>query len=232
MATTLYPTTTASTQNSSTWGANGVKLVLAFARGSGVTTQTDNTLASLTTGGTGAVHQVGGTASVATASITFPQSINSTALVWITEPLNAVTISSNITVNQRALETNAMANYACYAIVGKVPSGGGANAVIGLKNMQAELGTTEAGSSMVVVPNASAGTLSAGDMLFLILCYAGPSVSTASGYTASTFYAGTASAASGDSFVTFAETITPAVAAAYSLLPAPTPLQASALYRM
>src|SRR4051794_29213337 len=98
MATTLFPTSAASTAALPA-GFTGTKKVLAFARGSGVTTQTDNTIASLGTsmGASQAKQWWAAAASNATST--------STGLVWVTEPLNAFTISGTTdskTINIRA----------------------------------------------------------------------------------------------------------------------------------
>jgi hypothetical protein len=127
--------------------------------------------------------------------------------LWITNPLDAVTISGTITANVRALESNAMANYGVGMKVLKIPSGGGAATSIAAGNNTAELGVTEAAWNGTLTLNGTP-SIAAGDMIGILIAYGSIGGTSASGFTASCFYAGTSSGASGDTFVTFSATIT------------------------
>jgi hypothetical protein len=211
MATTLFPTNAASSQTSNQWASTGVKKVLGFTRGSGATTATDNTISSLATipiSG-GGLYQQAGAGATSSSQIGSGGNLTliATSLVWITEPLNAVTVAGTITVNSRAFESAAAANYGAHAVVGYIKvSPLRNNVVFGFGGNTTELGTAEAATSISITPTSTA--LAAGDMLYVVLGYASAGGTSSSGRTASVVYAGTAGGASGDTFVTFTETIT------------------------
>ncbi len=214
MATTFYPTATASSATSSSWTNSPTVRLLSLSRGAGVQTKTDNTVASLGTSfGTGQVNAAWGAAAGSTISATTDWPTGT--LLFVTNPLDAIFVDLAATVNARALESSTMANYIVGAQVYRLPSGGGATSLAATGfGSGVELGTTEAAASFGLNMNT---TLSAGDRLVLVLVYAGIGTS-ASGFTASGFYAGTSGGASGDTFITFGETITEQSAAAASLV--------------
>lgn len=211
----MFPTNTASTRSTTTF-TNGVTYkVLDFSRGAGAQTQTDNTVASLgaiVNGNGVAIAPWGAGVSYTTAT---PDNPPAGTLVWISEPIAAVTISGSITYNIRGLESNAMANYGAVAALYRVAAGNGAASQqafnFTINNASpAEFGTTEAALNFSFT--GASRTFSDGDMIALVLTFVTSGSPSASGFTASGFYAG-ASGATGDTFVTFTETITPFVAA-------------------
>lgn len=207
MATTFYPTSTASTATSSTWSFAPAIRVLSLSRGSGVVSVTDNTAAVLASSwangsSVGVWGDNGNTTVLATgAGANWP----SARIIFVTEPLNAFTLAGSITINIRALENNAMANYVVGCQILKVAASGGAQSHIAFANLASELGTTEAVRSLSVTPSST--SILDGERLVLAIGYAGIGGS-ASGFTATGFYNGTSGGASGDTFITFTETIT------------------------
>jgi hypothetical protein len=202
MPTTLFPIVTASDYVPGTPFANSTNKMLSLTRGAGVQSQVDNTIAGLsseivTSGNT--VQCVGGTTSMS-AGTSSPTAGN---IVWISKALAAVTISGTITVNHRSAESAAQANYGASATVWALISGS-AN-LLGVGGSVTELATAEAATNFNITPTSR--TLSDGDRVVVVFHYGAAGGSSASGRTASFFYAG-ASGATGDSFVTFTETIT------------------------
>jgi len=127
---------------------------------------------------------------------------------WTSNPLNAVTIAGSITVNLRALESSTMANYGVGAEVYRLA--GGVLTRIGINNNTTELGTSEAARSFTITPTSTA--LADGDRLVVVPFFLAVGGSASGGFTSNCFWNGTASGASGDTFVTFTESITEAVA--------------------
>jgi len=129
-------------------------------------------------------------------------------VVWLSKPLNAVTISGSLTVNLRALESSMAANQQSgiwirrytnagdpttdYIIDETLPSG-------------VEMGTAEAAQNWSATPFSTA--IPAGDRIgcnvFAIEIGVG-----VTGHTHTLFFDGPTAGASGDSFITFTETIT------------------------
>lgn len=137
--------------------------------------------------------------------------INSSIVnVWITNPLSAVTVAGSITVNLRALEDNAMANYGVGAEIYRLSSG--TLTRIGINNSTTELGTSEAARSFTISPTSTA--LASGDQLVIVPFFLAVGGAASGGFNSNCFWNGPTSAASGDTFVTFTETITEFVAVA------------------
>lgn len=218
MATTLYMTSAVATATSTfTTTTNNV---LAFARGSGVVTQTDNSVASLVTAAnpqtTGAVSPVLRAASVtlAAAGTVEADATIGASLFWISPHLTAATVSGTITANLRASESAAQANYAIGCKLYKI-AGNAVTAAFAQGSNVTELGTSDAATSISLTPTST--QFGHGDQLGVLVFYLSPSGSTsASGRTAAFTYAGVSAAASGDSFLTFTESIT-----LFTVAPAP-----------
>lgn len=213
-ATTFFPQSATSTRSSASWAgiASPDYRTMLLTRGGGVASvniASGNSVGTFA-GGAGQVLDVWGTSQrqvtilAGTSAEDYDSGVPPGSLVWVTNPLNAVTIAGAITVNIRALETNAMANEGVGAFVYKIAAGNGAATKIGLGGGGAELGTVEAARSITITPTSTA--LADGDMLALVICNEGVGVS-ASGFTITGFWNG-ASGATGDTFVTFTETIT------------------------
>jgi hypothetical protein len=218
MATTFFATNTNSTRNSSTWVASSgySRKVLDTSRGAGVQSNIESTIASLSVApiSVGSTFAAMGGSSTVVQTGTTPEGMAISGWAWFTEPISPVTISGTITVNCRAFESNAMANYACVALVYRIPAGNGAAVKVGFGSNSTEIGVAEAAFSVSITPTSTA--FSNGDFIALRFGYASAAGTTsASGFTATTFWAGTSSGASGDTFVTFTETITPASTATF-----------------
>ena len=98
-----------------------------------------------------------------------------------------------------------MANYGRSCQIGKIAAGDGAYTAFGFGSEGTELTTSETAATITLTPTSTA--LAAGDMLVLLAMYCGIGTS-ASGFTVTGYYAGTTGGASGDTYVTFTETIT------------------------
>jgi hypothetical protein len=190
MATTFFPHSSAATAP-----GGGDPRQLLLTRDSSVVSTTQNTIATsnfvIDTWGGGGAGQ----------------------LYWWTNPLDAVTISGTITVNMRALESNAMANYTVGISILRYSPISGPSTIGTAPTGLTELGTSESARNFTITPTSTA--LAAGDRIrcdpFWYL--AGGSSSSASGFTVTGFWAGPTSGASGDTFITFTETITEQIAA-------------------
>ncbi len=199
MATQLFLT---SVQNglgipSTTAAAN---LTLALSRGSGVvSTDATNTFA-------GPVH---GT-SLKVAGATAPG--------WAYGPLNAVTLSGNVTLNFWMAESNAMANVGAEVRIYIFDAA--LNFKFNLMNALTdaaarsgvEMGTTQAAQNWVATPPVSRD-VPQGGYVVVQMEFGDAGGTQASGNTCTGQYAGTSSAAAGDSFATFTETLTIAATA-------------------
>lgn len=219
MATTLFPTNVVTPNGQANTNPPGSSLLgvsyfsLSFARGSGVVSVGP----IATTTGLGTVNGASGTfASINNENVnmqagtTIEAWTGGSSIFFISGPLAAVAISGTITVNHRSLESAAQANYAAQAFVYRLPGYGpnaGVGATIGRGGNTTELGTAEAARSITITPIAGS-LLNDGDRIMVVFAYGSPAGSTsASGRTTTFFYNGTTSAASGDSFITFTETI-------------------------
>ncbi len=213
MATIFYPTSAAATVSGASNWTNGPSLnLLSLTRGSGVVTDTRNTIASLNTtwGNLSNVEALGSNSTQSPTGTPVGSTTNWAAgtLIFLTKPLNAVTISAQPTFNLRGSESNAMANYGLGGLVFRLTPGGAWNAsLVRMDPGGVELGTSEAVTAVSPTTLTLPTTLAAGEVLGMIWGFAGVGTS-ASGFTAAGYYNGTTSAASGDSFVTFSETIT------------------------
>lgn len=166
------------------------------------------------TRGAGVVSTVDSTLSAATGTRIEGWGFKNSAakeIWWISEPLNAVTISGTITPNIRALESNALANYGVGISISVLPSPGtGAESVLIVPETAVglELGTSEAARTSSITPTSTA--ISTGDRLIVHIWWYAAGGTSASGRTATGFWNG-ASGATGDSFVTFTEALTEVV---------------------
>jgi hypothetical protein len=205
MATVFYPRSAAPTTDPGAFTIDGVSFTgtqkaLSLTRGGSAVSQADATFA-----GKGVGSEV-----CAWGSLTqeFPN-----GLAFISEPLNGVTLSGNVTANIRGSESNAMASYGVGFRLYHKSSGTGDLTQAGSSGLDSnELGTSEAArTAATVVPGGA--VLADGERLVILLEWGAAGGTTASGYTATGFYNGLAGA-TGDTFITFAETITEQSAAA------------------
>jgi hypothetical protein len=210
MATTLFPTSTVVPVTS--FATADTRLMNITSRGSGVVSQADATVASLVTAAnpqsTGSVAPWKRAASITLAAAGTVESSATigASLFWVTYGVAPVTISGTITANLRAAESNTAANYAVGCKLYKVNAGGNVAAAFAQGSNTTELGTTEGASSISLTPTST--VFADGDRIGALIFYCSPSGSTsASGRTATGFWNGVSSAASGDTFFTFTETI-------------------------
>lgn len=210
MATTLFPTDSAQTigvtPDGPSWNLATLKR-FDTVRGSGAVTKTINTLAALGTvivPANSPVTQVEVSGVVTVTAGTNPEGAGSSSIIWVSDAIAAVTISGSITVNFRALESNAMANYGCQSHIYKIDGSTGATTCIGRGGNTTEIGTTQAATSITITPTST--VFADGDYIAVRFFFGSAGGTSASGFTSSFFYAGS-SGASGDTFVTFTETI-------------------------
>lgn len=207
MATTLFPTSNVSTVNSASWLGVPSKRLLSFTRGAPAVSVADGTANSLAAtnppvfpdnvtawGSNGTNTQVNPGA----------EAWSTGSLIFISNPLNPVTIAGSITANARALEGNAKANYGACCFVYHLPQNGDIAVKFGSALNTTEIGTTEGNASMVFTPTST--DITAGGRLVVVFGWGAAGGTSASGNTATGFYNG-ASGATGDAFITFTETI-------------------------
>lgn len=126
---------------------------------------------------------------------------------WYTRQLAAFTLGGAVTVNARALESSASANAAIGCEIAVVNSDGTDPVIWATGCRAAEIGTSEAALSFLV----SGDDLSVSDTQRLRIRFFIDDLSVgamATGHTATLFYAGTSGGASGDTFLTFTQTLT------------------------
>lgn len=132
--------------------------------------------------------------------------------IWVTEPIASnVTVSGTITHNLWGRESNAMANFGACASVWEYDNAGNSlNALVSTAGGASfadgvEYGTTSALRDWNATPTSR--LIDAGNRLAVIL-YHGGIASPASGFTLDMTVGATTGGVSGDSFITFTETIT------------------------
>ena len=127
-------------------------------------------------------------------------------VTFYTKPLDAVTISGNVTMNLRGLESAMTVNVASSVVIYQMQNNGQdyspSRPVINLADAT-EAGTTESAHNFTAAPTSR--TLVAGDRLVFFIRWI--PVGTTGAGTATFFLDGPTAAASGDSFITFTETI-------------------------
>jgi hypothetical protein len=182
-----------STLSSLVMGTDVVR-VLSFTRGSSVATST-----------------AGSTSGFAAGTKISDWFDNTGYLRFASEPLGAITISGNVTINIRAAESNAMANYGVGVTIQRYSGGSLDATILGSVAVGAELGTTEAARSLTTATTSTA--IANGDRIVVTCEWYAAGGTTASGYNLTGYYNG-AAGATGDTFVTFTETIVEASSAA------------------
>lgn len=171
--------------------------LLSLTAGASATTSVTNTVAGLSPG------------------VLVTKTAGGTGLRWYTNPLNALTFSSNqVTINFRGLESNAMANATLHFTVWKCNGDGtGASNLWPLPADQAELGTVEAALNYTSSPGGGK-SITDGQRLFLdVFMDDAVGLTMASTFTVTLFYDGPTAGASGDSWIEFVDTVTEQVVA-------------------
>lgn len=130
-----------------------------------------------------------------------------TPLVWISPPLDAdVTISGTLTFNLRMAEAMAAANATAQCVIERVDSVGAIISTVVNSERGTEMGTTEAAQNWTASPTST--NFLRGDRIRISVAFNdATSLTMGSGFTLTFWYAGTTAAASGDSYVTFTETL-------------------------
>lgn len=129
---------------------------------------------------------------------------------WYSKPLAAFTLADKAVATIRALESNALANVGLRAELA-VCDGDGSNVVVwAAANYGTDAGIVEAGTSETALPVALAAddlAVTAGQRLRLRAYIDDTNAAQATGYTATLYYAGTSGGASGDSYLTLAQSV-------------------------
>lgn len=133
-------------------------------------------------------------------------------LVWITNPLNAVTISGLMTFNVWMKESAAQANTGAQVIVRRIANDGTHISSVVNSEKGTELGTALAVQNWTATPTST--TLAAGDRLAIEILGNDAGGTMASGRTFDGTYGSPTASVSGDTWVQFNETITEQAAAA------------------
>jgi len=157
-------------------------------RGAGVQTDDTNTVAGWT------------------APIQVTDTAGGTVVDWFTRPLTAFTLGGAVRCNIRGLESNALANAAVRAEIARVAGDGTSPTVWAAGTFPTELGTTEAAQSFLVSGDDLAVTNGQRLRIRLYVDDFGQAAMGAS-QTVTTYYAGSA-AATGDTYLTFTQTLT------------------------
>jgi len=166
--------------------ASTTSLLANTRRGSGVATSTTNTV----TGPTSGVQcRVSGAGNV---------------LEWYSPPLDAITISGDITFNLWAEESAMQANAGMQVIVELCDANYAVKSTIINSEHGTELGTSLAARNWTASPTSTA--VKRGDRLRIRVFINDAGGDMASGHTASMTYAGKTASASGDSWIRFTET--------------------------
>lgn len=205
--TTIYPTTTAASINP----GSADERVAWTSRGSGTTTAVTNT------------------ASGPTAGIQVTATAGGTALEWYTEALAAMTLSGPVLVNLRMRQSSLSAKATFRCEIAKTDGSGGSVTVWGtggFGGINSQPGTSEAGGQFLV--SGDDLSIAGGDRLRIRVylddgfgaSYSLP-MELVTGFTATVNYAGTSGGASGDTYLTFTDTLSLAPADSIPQLRAP-----------
>lgn len=181
--TTIYPTDTASTVSTAS-----VDREAWTSRGSGVQTDVTNTVAGYTS------------------PVRITDTAGGTVVDWFTRPLAAFTLGGAVRCNIRALQSATSTNAATKVEISVVAGDGTGPVVWGIGQTNAELATSEGAQSFLV----SGGDVSvtAGQRLRIRLYIDDYGLAVmGSGGTVTSYYAG-AAGATGDTFLTFTQTLT------------------------
>lgn len=173
-----------------------------------------------TSRGAGVVSVVTNTAAGPTSKIQLTDSGGGTALEWYTRPLSAFTLSGPVMVNHRARQSSGSATCTMLCEIAIVDNDGTNPVVWGLNGWGQASGfelnpTTEtAGAHYVVGPDTAITDGKRLRIRFFIDDVAGSAgaILMSAASTATFYYAGTSGGASGDTFLTFGQTLTEFVA--------------------
>jgi len=160
-----------------------------------------------TSRGAGVQNDVTNTAAGWTAPIQVTDTAGGTVVDWWTKQLTAFTLGGAVLVNARLLESASAANasWRCEIVV---TDSDGSNPVVWAVNaFLSELSMTEAADQMYL--SGDDVSVAAGQRLRLRFLLDDPAdVPMAAGQTVTLFYAGTTGGASGDTYLTFTQTLT------------------------
>ena len=175
-----------------------------------------------TSRGAGVQTDVTNTAAGWTAGIQVTDTAGGTVVDWFTRQLTATTLSGPAVMNVRAQESSLSANASLRVQIARVASDGTSPTIWGSWCIPATSGAGE-----ITTSEASYSATISGDDLAIsdgqrlrIRIYVDDLANGAlvTGFTVTTYYAGTTGGASGDTFVTFSQTLTEFSGTAHSLL--------------
>lgn len=127
---------------------------------------------------------------------------------WITPALAAVSLGANtITINIWGLESNMNANAGFKVNIYRTNGSGVNQSTIATSTMSSELTTSNAARNWTVT--ATSTSIQAGDRIKVEVRMTDVGGTMATGYTVTEYYDGASSGQSGDSYVSFTETINP-----------------------
>lgn len=153
--------------------------------------------------GTASTTKVTNTAAGPTAGVQLTESAGGAVTSWMTNCLQAVTISGTITFNIRGLESNALANAGFQVKVERCNAAGVVQSTIVNSERGTEMGTSDAANNWTASPTSTA--LSDGDRLKITVYANDAGGNMTSGRTVTISLDGPTAAAAGDSYVTFTE---------------------------
>jgi hypothetical protein len=169
-----------------------------------------------TSRGGGVTSKAVNTATGWAAPIQWTNGAGGTAMEWYSKPLTAFTLSGSVSVNMRAIESNALANTSIRCEIA-VTNGDGSGAVVwGASSFADTISGTWPHGELPTAEDALlwqfAGddvSVTNGQRLRLRVFIDDTSLySMVTGYTATLYYAGTSAAASGDSYITLPQSVT------------------------
>ncbi|MBI4457919.1 hypothetical protein HY633_03075, partial [Candidatus Uhrbacteria bacterium] len=150
---------------------------------------------------------VAGTVTPPTTATQFTKTNGGTGQIWYTNPLNAVTVSGNVTFNLRAKESATSANSTITAELLRADNSGAIlSTIVSVQLSQSELTTTDAAKNWTKAPTSTA--LSAGDRLAVrVYIDDGSGVTMGNGRTVTMTIDGPSAGAAGDSYVQLTEAV-------------------------
>lgn len=157
------------------------------------------------TRGAAAVSKVTNTAAGPTAGVQVTNGAGGTAIAWLSAPLDAVTIAGTVTFNVRMAESAAQANTGAQVKIERCNGAGVVQSTIVNSEQGTELTTSESARNWTATPTSTA--LSAGDRIKITVLGNDAGGNMGSGRTFTLWYDGPTAGASGDSYVTFTESL-------------------------
>jgi hypothetical protein len=172
-----------------------------------------------TSRGAGVQTDITNTAAGWTAPIQVTDTAGGTVVDWFTKALAAFTLGGAVRCNIRGLESNIAANATARVEIAVVAGDGTGAVAWGATTYQQELTTSESALSFLVSGDDVAVTAGQRLRIRVLIDDASESGTMAASQTVTTYYAGTSGGASGDTYLTFTQTLTENAAATSLLIP-------------